>query len=133
MSNVEISLVKFEATGCFGTCPIFKMRISGGGSARYDAKMFNQLEGRFEATIKKAQLDSLTKLIEKAEIFKLKDKYAEEITDQPTYTLYVKLKNGQCKTIEDYGPAGPGKLRSIYKFIFSLREPEIWLQFRNND
>jgi hypothetical protein len=124
--RLEISQIYFQADVCFGECPIFNMTIASDGGADYSAKMFNKLQGEFKTVIKKSQLDSLTMLIESANVFSLNNKYSMNWTDHPTYTLTIKLKNGKVKTIEDYGPSGPEKLKLVYRQIFSLRESQDW-------
>lgn len=68
--------------------------------------MYNEKQGQFNTVINRSQLDSLTELIEKSDFFNLKNEYSTNWTDQPTYTLTVKLNNGRTKTIIDYGPSG---------------------------
>jgi hypothetical protein len=65
-------------------------------------------------------------LIEEANVFDLEDSYAARMTDLPTYRLTIQQQNGLSKKIQDYGPTGPGKLTSIYNFIFSLRGTQDW-------
>ena len=124
--KLEISQIDFEADGCYGTCPIFAMTISNDGMAKYDAKMFNERQGEFKTTIKKPQLVRLLNLIAKSDFFSLNSEYSVDYTDQPTYKLTIKLTNGKIKTIEDYGPNGPEKLKLVYKKIFSLRQSQDW-------
>jgi hypothetical protein len=124
--KVEFSQIIFEADACFGTCPIFTMTIAGDGTAHYNAKMYNDKQGEFNAVIKHLQIDSLNQLIEKSDLLSLKNEYSSNWTDQPTYTLTVKLNNGQTKTISDYGPNGPEKLKDLYHLIFSLRQSQDW-------
>jgi hypothetical protein len=122
----DISQVEFQADGCFGECPIFAMTIAADGTASYDAKIFNKQHGQFKTTIKKAQLDSLKMLLDRARFFNLKDNYTTPWTDHSTYTITVKLKDGRSKTIEDYGPSGPEKLKRVHRLIFSFRESQEW-------
>jgi hypothetical protein len=124
--RLEISQIDFSADGCFGECPIFKMTISGNGNATYNAKNFNKLNGEFETVIQEADLDSLNLLINDADFFSLDSSYTEMLTDQSSYSISIRLKNGQSKTINDYGPSGPKKLNLIYQKIFSLRDSQKW-------
>lgn len=124
--KVEFSQINFEADACFGTCPIFTMTIAGNGTAHYNAKMYNDKQGDFNTIIKRLQLDSLNLLIEKSDLFSLKNEYSSDWTDQPTYTITIKLNNGQIKKISDYGPVGPDKLKNLYHLIFSLRQTQDW-------
>ena len=122
----DISQIKFHADYCYGTCPVFEIAINNDRSASYKAIEYNKLEGLFNTTIEKPQFDSLLLLISEANLFSLKNGYDISATDHPTYTLTVILKNGETKTITDYGPAGPEKLRLVYNKIFSLRETQDW-------
>ena len=102
------------------------MTIAGDGTAHYNAKMYNERQGEFNTAIKHLQLDSLNQLLEKSDLLGLKSEYSSDWTDQPTYTLTVKLNNGQTKRIRDYGPNGPDKLKNLYRLIFSLRQTQDW-------
>jgi hypothetical protein len=124
--KLDISQIEFKAEACFGECPVFDLKILEDGTANYDAKIFNKQQGEFTTTIKKVQLNSLTTLIEKANFFSLNSNYSTPWTDHPTYYLTVKLKNGQTKSVKDYGPSGPDKLKKVYDLIFSLRETQDW-------
>lgn len=125
-SENNIVRVNFYADACFGTCPVFSMNIQENGKADYEAINHNELQGKFKTMIKKQQLDSLFMLIKKADIFTLKDKYEELVTDMPTYYLQVWFKDGKTKKIADYGPTGPEQLSNIYGMIFSLRGSQTW-------
>lgn len=120
------SQLSFNTDPCFGTCPIFSMTINGNGEAQFNAEKFNDREGNFVEVIRPGQLDSLRRLITNANLQSLKNDYAVSWTDMPTYTLTVKLNNGQSKTIRDYGPSGPEKLKQLYHFLFSLRQSQDW-------
>lgn len=122
----DISQINFKADACFGTCPVFEMNIADDGTAHYDAQEFNEREGQFNAVIRHEELDRLMVLIEKSDFFHLKNEYSAEVTDMPTYTLTIKLKNGQSKTIKDYGPIGPDALQLVYKEMFSIRQNQSW-------
>ena len=124
--NLDISKIDFKAEACFGECPIFELTIMADGTANYDAKMFNKQQGQFKTILKKAQFDSLKASLANSDFFSLNNSYSTSWTDHPTYYLTVTLKDGQTKTIKDYGPSGPDKLENVYHLIFSLRETQDW-------
>lgn len=122
----NIQKVALSTTPCFGTCPVFDMKIEANGHAEYEAKRFNPVTGKFTAVIRKEQMDSLFVLIDKAKLLTLPDEYTQQVTDMPTYRFSVQYKDGKNKWISDYGPMGPEALQHVYKFIFSLRESQTW-------
>lgn len=124
--KLDIDKIEFKAEPCFGTCPVFDMKIANSGVASFNAVMFNKIQGRFKTVIDISKIDSINLLLGKASFLRLDNKYSVNITDQPTYTLIVKLKNGQTKTIVDYGPSGPDKLKKVYKFLFSIADSQNW-------
>ncbi|QHL87348.1 hypothetical protein GU926_07835 [Nibribacter ruber] len=125
-SSVEPEQIKFGASICFGSCPVFTMDIKRDGTATYNAILYNDVKGQYETVVKKPQLDSLFILVNKADILSLNNEYEIESTDHPTYHLNVKLKDGQVKAIIDYGPSGPDELQEVYDFIFILRKSQDW-------
>jgi hypothetical protein len=126
VGKMAIKEIQFDAGPCYGSCPVFKMSVSADGSASYQAKIFNRDTGYFITVIKKSSLDSLCKLVAKANVPQLKNEYSVNASDFPAYTLYVSFKNGTAKTIADYGPSGPPELKAVYEKIFSLREYQDW-------
>lgn len=124
--KVEFLTLTFIASECFGRCPVFTMTIDVDGTAFYDAKMHNDKQGKFHTIIKSPQLDSLNMLVGKSDMLNLDNSYSSSWTDEPTYTLIIKFKNGQIKTISDYGPNGPDKLKKVYNLLFSLRLNQDW-------
>ena len=109
----DIEWIKFDAGGCFGSCPIFKMTIHEDGNAVYDAIMFNKLEGKFKTVIKKYNHQRLLLLIKKANISVIKSKYWVSFTDHPSYILKVRFKNGKTKRIVH--PVSCTKITMLWK------------------
>lgn len=121
-----IEKVEFSATACFGTCPVFNMSIPEQGVATLDAIRFNKINGKFTTGISKRTLLKLFSMINKADVFSLKDVYTQDVTDLPTYVLSIRYKDGKTKSISDYGPMKPGELNKVYKFLFKLKTTEHW-------
>ncbi len=124
--KLDFSKIVFEADACFGTCPVFNMTITDDGKAAYYAKLHNNQQGVYNTVLSMENLDTLSQLLNKVDIFSLPDKYSSSVTDMPTYTLTIKYKNGQSKKIVDYGPVGPESLQNIYRYFFSLRNSQSW-------
>jgi hypothetical protein len=99
-----------ERTGCFGTCPIYKLEISAGGKVVYEGKNFVKTKGKVEGNITQEQLGQLIAEFEKANYFSLRDRYegAEDgcptsWTDNPSALTSIRIE-GRSKSIShDYG------------------------------
>ncbi|KMQ69231.1 hypothetical protein ACM39_03780 [Chryseobacterium sp. FH2] len=137
--NSKYSEIEYEATPCFGFCPVFKITINPDRTAVFEAEHFNfndkpskdefskPREGSFKGTIKEADYNRLITLLNDLDIRNAKDKYGEKnITDLPTSYLRVKFADGSSKNIEDYGKRGSEKLSEIYKFFEDLRHNQQW-------
>ncbi|WP_326982579.1 DUF6438 domain-containing protein [Chryseobacterium sp. MYb264] len=135
----KYSKIEYEATPCFGFCPVFKMTINPDRTAVFEAEHFNfndkpskdefskPREGTFKGTIKEADYNKLITLLNGLDVKNLKDKYGEKnITDLPTSYLRVNFADGGSKNVEDYGKRGSEKLSAVYKFFEELRKNQQW-------
>lgn len=125
-ANYQIDSIQFITNHCFGSCPVFTIRIGKNGNAFYDARTYNPKQGSFSATIREQELEEITDLINYLEIKKLQDDYAVSWTDDQTVWLRVRFADGSVKEIKDYGMRGTFGLRLLYKKFFDLRTNQDW-------
>jgi hypothetical protein len=71
-------------------------------------------------------MDSLLQLVEKAAYFNKQDSFPAPITDVVEYKSTLTLADGKTKTIVDQNPRRPAELRSLYKFLLSLKASQDW-------
>ncbi|MDC8099219.1 DUF6438 domain-containing protein [Chryseobacterium rhizosphaerae] len=141
--NSKYSTLEYEATPCFGFCPVFKMTIQPDRTAVFEAEHFNfsekpskdefsnPREGTFTGTIKEEDYHTLLKLLDGLEIKNLKDKYGEKnITDLSTSYLRINFSDGTSKNIQDYGKRGNEKLSKVYHFFEDLRKNQHWTKVK---
>lgn len=137
--DATYSKIEYEATPCFGFCPVFKITINPDRSAIFEAEHFNftdkpskdefskPREGTFKGTIKEADYHKLISLLNGLDVKNLKDKYGERnITDLPTSYLRINFNDRTSKNIEDYGKRGSEKLSEVYRFFEDLRKNQQW-------
>ncbi len=135
----KYSTIEYEATPCFGFCPVFKMTINADRTAMFEAEHFNftktpskdefskPREGTFKGTITQADYNKLITLLDGLEVKNLKDNYGERnISDMPTSYLRIRMVDGTSKNVEDYGKRGTEKLKEVYKFFEELRHNQQW-------
>jgi Domain of unknown function (DUF6438) len=112
---------------CFGTCPVFEMRIGRDRRSYYKAIQYNETGGEFNGVLSKEQFDTIMAILRYLPLDKLDSSYAVEWTDDQTVSLEIKY-NGQVIRITDYGAIGSFGLQVLYAFLFKLRGTVPWEQ-----
>jgi hypothetical protein len=114
-SEFEITL---ERSACFGTCPDYRVSITGDGRIRFSTlemnfpgtaaevhRMFNGENvlwpGTHEATVSPQAVADLVGKFRRAHFMGLKSDYSAEVTDNPTYALTLRAGN-VTKRVTDY-------------------------------
>ncbi|SHE99758.1 hypothetical protein SAMN05444408_10775 [Chryseobacterium takakiae] len=137
--NSKYSVIEYEATPCFGFCPVFKMTINADRTAVFEAEHFNfsdrpskdefskPREGTFKGTIKQDDYNKLISMLNGLDVKNLNNNYGEKnVTDLPSSHLRIKFTDGTSKHVEDYGKKGSEKLSELYHFFEDLRKNQQW-------
>jgi ankyrin repeat protein len=96
--SVKITL---NRTGCFGTCPSYKVEVHGDGSVLYEGHGDVTFTGSHHGLVPQANVIELVKLFEQADYFSLADDYTASVTDNPTQTTSIEM-DGRRKELVDY-------------------------------
>jgi ankyrin repeat protein len=96
-SAVTITL---ERTGCFGTCPGYRVSAGTGGIA-FDGKYFVVAEGKHTDSVSADDVRELAKRFIAADFYSMEPVYRAGVTDNPTYLLGISI-DGHTKQVEDY-------------------------------
>jgi ankyrin repeat protein len=96
--TVKITLGR---TGCFGTCPSYKVEVRGDGSVLYEGRDYVAFTGTHRGLVPQSNVIELVKLFEKADYYSLRDEYRASVTDNPTQTMSISI-DGRQKQVEDY-------------------------------
>lgn len=117
---------ELQRTGCYGTCPIYKLQIYGNGNAIYEAGRFSKVKpklGIYEKQLSRETINDLVKTFEEAKFWELQNEYTDNVSDLPT--TYITFKNnGKSKRITDYynTPAQLKRLEEILDAIIASEE-----------
>ena len=123
LTDVEITL---ERTGCYGTCPIYTVSISGDGSVTYQGERFVKTLGVQTYAVSSGDVEQLVAMIYQKNYFSLNDRYEVGATDLPTVITSVRVGD-EIKTVENYGGAGPAQLHEIEQKIDEITDSEsLW-------
>jgi len=104
-------VISLEKTACFGTCPIFKIKIYNNGEAIFEGKKFVKKIGLIKFKINQKEIQKILAKARNIKFTKMLNEYTERITDLPT--TYIQIKE---KKIKDYYGA-PKKLKDLEKLI----------------
>lgn len=141
-SVYSIQKIEYYTGTCFGTCPVFTLKINRNENSKFIAKSFNFIdknnaksadyfyenkdEGSFETKISFEKFSEIEEHLNYINFSNLKDHYSVNWTDDQTSTLFITYNNGEIKTIKDYGLVGTYGLKLLYKKLFDLRFNQDW-------
>ena len=114
INNQEDLIISLDKTACFGTCPVYKIKIYNSGKATYEGLKHVKKIGLHNLTISEGEKNIILTNEKKIGFSKMKDEYTEKITDLPT--TYIMIQN---KMIKDYYGAPP-ELKELEKKIEEL-------------
>ena len=100
-------IISLNKTACFGTCPVYKIKIYNNQSAIFEGVKFVEKEGSYNFKISKKEINTILNKAKKINFQKMEDEYTELITDLPT--TYIMINN---KQIKDYYGA-PKELKEL--------------------
>ncbi|OGO18690.1 MAG: hypothetical protein A2Z02_00150 [Chloroflexi bacterium RBG_16_48_7] len=123
-------LITLERTPCFGTCPVYSLKISGNGAVVYDGKDHVKLKGVQETTISAGAVNQLVLEFENTGYFSLNDSYTKfEITDMPSANTSITIGR-KTKSIKHYygDRSAPKQLTELEKKIDDTVNSAQWIK-----
>lgn len=144
-TNHNIESIEFSTSGCFGTCPIYKLIIKNDRTAKFSAQAYNfnkksikdiildidsgkmgDVYGLYKGKIKNVDYNRLINTLNYIDFENLEDDYGVSWTDDRTGELKITYNNGKVKYIEDYGMVGTYGLKAVYQQLAALRFNQNW-------
>ena len=110
-NSVKIVLSR---TGCFGTCPGYRVEVHGDGTVLYDGRSYVAITGSHRASVSRSAVAEMVEAFRAADYFSLKDEYMWGATDLPTYTTSISI-DGRTKQVVDYAGERVGMPESVSK------------------
>ena len=96
-------IISLERTPCYGTCPIYKMKIFSDGSAFYHGERFVEKIGNYEFSVSKETINYILKKADEIGFFELEEKYTANITDLPKTITFIKNGKNKKRVVDYYG------------------------------
>lgn len=127
---IESVSIVLERTGCFGTCPSYRVEVRGNGEVRFRGDSYVNFAGEHRTHIPQAAVRCLLDDFRFADFWSLDSKYEAPATDLPTYTMSVTI-GGNTKAVTDY--AGqmvgmPASVSGLENAIDQAAQTEMWIK-----
>ncbi|HUR21355.1 MAG TPA: DUF6438 domain-containing protein [Vicinamibacterales bacterium] len=128
------STVTFERTPCYGTCPVYKVNVSGNGDVKFEGIRNVDSVGTFTGHIDADKVSKLARAFEDAKYFSLQSNYGQR-TCNPYATDAARILTSvstpeQSKSIDHdlgCGSAAPGALPDLYKKFDEIVGTSRWI------
>lgn len=127
--SMEQVRIRLERTGCFGTCPAYRVEIDGSGVVTYTGLGFVDVRGKHQYRISANETASLIEMARDADFWSLRESYRAGVTDNPT-TLVTIVMGSEVHAVEDYVGvlAGmPRAMKSLQKAIDTAARTNEWI------
>ena len=133
-----VPVITLERGACFGTCPVYQLKIYEDGKVEYEGKEFVRVRGKANGQITKDALQTLIREFEKIDYVKLDDSYEigtkncpEEWTDHPLAITSLNWQ-GKEKKIRHYhgcrGVAVLDQLTALENKIDEVANTKRWIK-----
>jgi len=117
--------IDLERTGCFGTCPIYRVSLFRGGRAELHGVRYMERIGDFEGKVNVFDYGKLCYLLKRLGFDQLPLRFTADWTDSPTY-IVTAVAGDSTKAVSDYSGVGPIELWAVQEAIDAVRQRIEW-------
>lgn len=112
-------------SGCYGSCPVYTVRISANGDVSWNGRMYVNATGERRATIKAEDARALLERFRTPQFWSLCGSYTRSITDSSTIDTKVEIE-GQRKTVSNYADSAPAWVADLEDAIDDAANTHLW-------
>jgi ankyrin repeat protein len=94
-------VISLKRSGCFGSCPAYKVMVHGDGTIEYEGLGFVVVHGKHRAQVPVAVVRALVEAFRRARFFSLLPNYSASITDSATNIVTISF-DGHTAQVIDY-------------------------------
>jgi hypothetical protein len=126
---LEGVVVVLERTGCYGTCPSYRIEVHGDGRVVFHGNGYVNFQGDHEARIPPLAVQCLLDDFRTADFWSLDPEYKADVTDLPTYTVSLTVGR-KTKTLTDYAGQAvgmPAAVSALEQAIDAAAGSDTWI------
>jgi TonB family protein len=117
--------VEVFRSACYGSCPIYTVRVSANGDVLWNGRMFVNARGERRAAIKPEDARALLERFRTAQFWSLCDSYTRSITDSSTIETHVEIA-GQSKSVSNYADSAPAWVADLEDAVDDAANTHRW-------
>lgn len=113
--------IDYRVGGCYGTCPVYSLKISAAGVAVYEGVSYVETKGMKTIAVTPQKLQELSKEIDDIHFFSLKNEYITDQTgDMGRRSIRVTEKGEEKMVTYDVGTAEINELAMLIEHAVSV-------------
>jgi hypothetical protein len=121
----KITEIGLARSPCYGTCPVYSLTLRRDGKAVFVGEHFVDMLGEHNARFDSSDFGTLALAVAQLRFGNLRRHYQVDYTDMPTTMTWL-IQSARRRTVEDYGDAGPRRLRQIEGLIDDAAADLTW-------
>ncbi len=123
--EVDSLLISYAQTPCFGTCPVYEIKVYRSGFTTYEGRQNTEYKGMNYTWLSKDQVKGIIQSAREAGFFTLKSEYDNNISDLSFHITYVKDK-GEALKVTNKGGEIPEALKDTENIMRSTFKEIAW-------
>ncbi|MCK4836366.1 MAG: hypothetical protein KAT17_07005 [Candidatus Aminicenantes bacterium] len=128
--DIKDVIISLARTRCYGTCPVYELKIYGNGKVVYRGEKFVKTVGTKTINISEEKVRQLISEFKKAKYFSFYANYKDmHVTCMPSAITYINI-NGVAKSIRHYhgDENAPRELRELENKIDEIVNSDQWIK-----
>lgn len=121
------SYVEIEKTPCFGSCPVYTLRIEGNGNATMDVKRFRPQIGVFKQKFAAEEINKLFRYLSNLDWLSFEDTYETYYADLPGTVVVFKHQRTFKRIVIPGGAEIPKELEELIARLESYSDSGEWI------
>jgi TonB family protein len=117
--------VELSRSGCYGTCPSYKVRVAENGDVSWSGGGFVEARGERHSTIASEAAHALLERFQFPAFWALCGGYDASVTDNPTMQIKARIR-GRSKTVWNYAGAAPEFEASLEDAVDATANTHAW-------